>query len=124
MLMCCPAHPDKKASLSARALPDGRFLFHCFAGCSYREIVTAFAKQSPSQVFNPAPTKAGLEERDPTKRSEVACRIWRESRPARGTLAETYLRSRAISILPGSLRFHPTLRHPSGAYLPALVAAV
>lgn len=55
----------------------------------------------------------------------MALRIWRESRPAAGTLAESYLRARGISIdPPASLRFHGALRHASGQCLPALVAGV
>src|SRR5450759_723418 len=40
-LACCPSHEDKTASLSIRELDDGRVLFHCFAGCSVREVVAA-----------------------------------------------------------------------------------
>lgn len=29
----CPAHVDKSPSMTVRALPDGRILVHCFAGC-------------------------------------------------------------------------------------------
>lgn len=38
---CCPAHTDKRASLSIRELEDGRTLVHCFAGCSVEEVLTA-----------------------------------------------------------------------------------
>jgi len=37
----CPAHADKRASLTVRELPDGRVLAHCFAGCSINEVVGA-----------------------------------------------------------------------------------
>lgn len=37
----CPAHKDKRASLSARELEDGRTLLHCFAGCSVEEVLSA-----------------------------------------------------------------------------------
>lgn len=37
----CPAHADKRASLSVRELEDGRILVHDFAGCSVQEVVTA-----------------------------------------------------------------------------------
>jgi len=37
----CPAHKDRRASASARELPDGRFLIHCFAGCTPEEILSA-----------------------------------------------------------------------------------
>jgi hypothetical protein len=37
----CPAHDDKGPSLSVRALPDGRALLHCFAGCQPTEVLAA-----------------------------------------------------------------------------------
>ena len=37
----CPAHDDKGPSLSVRALPDGRTLLHCFAGCGADEVLGA-----------------------------------------------------------------------------------
>jgi hypothetical protein len=62
---------------------------------------------------------------DDAKRTEYALQFWREARPAVGTLVETYLRSRHITIpVPQSLRIHPKLRHPSDVNLPAMIAAV
>ena len=37
----CPAHDDGKASLSIRAAGDGGVLLHCFAGCTYSNIMAA-----------------------------------------------------------------------------------
>lgn len=37
----CPAHEDRRASLTVRELSDGRVLAHCFAGCSITEVVSA-----------------------------------------------------------------------------------
>ena len=37
----CPAHSDKRASLSVRELPDGRVLVHDFAGCSVEDVLAA-----------------------------------------------------------------------------------
>ncbi|MDH3380356.1 MAG: CHC2 zinc finger domain-containing protein, partial [Gammaproteobacteria bacterium] len=34
----CPAHDDRSPSLSVRLADDGRWLVHCFAGCSAGEI--------------------------------------------------------------------------------------
>lgn len=38
---CCPAHDDKSPSLTVRQASDGKWLFHCFAGCSTYEILEA-----------------------------------------------------------------------------------
>lgn len=38
---CCPAHPDKRPSMTLRELDDGRILMHCFAGCSVEQILGA-----------------------------------------------------------------------------------
>ncbi len=40
-MACCPAHSDKSASLSIKEEPDGRVLFHCFAGCDKQAILDA-----------------------------------------------------------------------------------
>jgi hypothetical protein len=37
----CPAHEDRGPSLSWRLTPTGRLLVHCFAGCTWPEIVAA-----------------------------------------------------------------------------------
>lgn len=37
----CPAHPDKRPSLSVKEAEDGKVLLHCWAGCGAAEIVTA-----------------------------------------------------------------------------------
>lgn len=37
----CPAHEDRGPSLSVKALPDGRVLMHCFAGCPVDHVLGA-----------------------------------------------------------------------------------
>lgn len=37
----CPAHEDRRASLSIRELDDGRVLVHDFAGCAIEEVLRA-----------------------------------------------------------------------------------
>lgn len=37
----CPAHQDRSPSLTVRALPDGRVLCHCFAGCEVDDVLGA-----------------------------------------------------------------------------------
>ncbi|GMW05423.1 MAG: hypothetical protein AMXMBFR8_02200 [Nevskiales bacterium] len=37
----CPAHPDKRPSLSVRELDDGRVLVHDFGGCEVGDVLAA-----------------------------------------------------------------------------------
>lgn len=37
---CCPSHDDEKASLSLKDGDNGKLLVKCFAGCSYKDIIT------------------------------------------------------------------------------------
>ena len=37
----CPAHEDRKPSLSIREADDGRVLIHCWSGCSAADVVGA-----------------------------------------------------------------------------------
>jgi hypothetical protein len=124
----CPAHDDRNPSLSIREIEDGRVLFHCFAGCTFDAIRHALASSWRPVLQLPrgwSGANAENEAERQQRHQEYGLRIWCECRWAAGTLAETYLRSRRIrSPVPRSLRFHPSLKHPSGAYLPAMVAAV
>lgn len=40
-LACCPAHDDNSPSMTMHETDDGRILVHCWAGCSFEEIVNA-----------------------------------------------------------------------------------
>lgn len=39
---CCPAHEDKKASLSIKEGDNRRVLVYCHAGCEFKDIQQAF----------------------------------------------------------------------------------
>ena len=124
----CPAHDDRKTrSLSVREGQDGRVLIHCFANCTYRQIVEAlgFAPQA-SPVPVPSTSIRPVRQPDDRNRVERVRRIWRETKPLAGTPAQRYLENRGIHLptWPLALRFHPACPHPSGSRLPALVAAV
>ncbi len=53
-MACCPAHQDKTASLSIKALPDGRILAKDFGGCDTSEVLAAvgltFADLMPERL--------------------------------------------------------------------------
>lgn len=40
-LACCPAHDDKRPSMTLHETDDGRILCHCWTGCSFESIVGA-----------------------------------------------------------------------------------
>jgi len=63
---------------------------------------------------------------DPSPNQDRALKIWHQTRPAQGTPAEDYLRSRGITIpIPPTIRFHAALLHPDiDQHLPCMVAAV
>lgn len=133
-LACCPAHGDRRPSMTLRDAPDRRLLLHCKTGCSFLDVLTALrdrgllnrhARPQPPDASEIARRRAE-DEAEAVKREKQALSVWRESIPVHGTIAETYLRGRGITCpLPDSLRFHPECWHGATAQrLPALVARV
>jgi hypothetical protein len=49
---CCPAHEDKSPSLSIKDTGD-KILLHCFAGCSFEEIVSVLRSRGLWPEFIP-----------------------------------------------------------------------
>ena len=117
----CPAHDDHKPSLSLSLNEEGALLAHCYAGCSFSDIMFDLRKRGLLE-------KSDLpQQRDRIRKvsNEMALRIWHESLRAEGTYVETYLRSRGIcGDIPPTLRFHPRLFHNSRTYHPAMVGAI
>ncbi len=124
----CPAHDDRTPSLGV-TLGRRAILFHCFAGCSQDQVLTALAARgvSPASMFSgKVEADAGVSVGEPAHHA-FAERIWREARPIDDTPAKAYLQARGIRVLSRALRFHPrTPLGPKGStqYLPALIAAV
>ena len=60
------------------------------------------------------------------KKQAWAQDIWHKASPAAGTIVETYLHTRGITIaIPSALRFHRNLKHrEANQWLPGMVAAV
>ena len=119
----CPAHADKTPSLSVR-LGERAILFHCFAGCTSRAVVTA---------LNSLSLHDGAELAMPADQAlydygGLARRLWQSSRPVTATLAEMYLRARGLSApFSPALRFNATTIMGSGLQkrsMPAMIAAV
>ncbi len=130
----CPAHADRRPSLSITER-DGKLLVKCHAGCDQALVIAVLRARelwengdSRQGCFVRRETRAAAEappNRDDTKRTEGALRLWEASLPAFGTPAETYLRSRGLHLSPPvSLRFHAGLKHPAGSTCPAMIALV
>lgn len=129
----CPAHDDRDPSLTLADAPDGRLLAHCKAGCGFTDVLDALRGLGVIEGTGEAPrtdpaeiaARHAAQRRENEKRARQALACWNEAVPIRGTLAEAYLRHRAISCdLPDTLRFHPACWHPSAKRLPAMVALV
>jgi len=76
----CPAHDDRRPSLSVRELDDGRVLLHCFAGCGADEVVhcaglTLADLMPPSALADHAPR-----ERRPWHPGDVLAMLAEEAR--------------------------------------------
>ncbi len=124
---CCPAHDDRKPSLSINDGEDGRVLVKCFAGCSQEAVIDALKRLglwgTSAHLSASRPNLApSVSERRNTERAE---RIWNEAVPISGSGGETYLRGRGLQLpLTSTLRYHPALTHSPGNIFPAMVARV
>jgi putative DNA primase/helicase len=129
----CPAHDDRKPSLSIHDADDGRVLVRCHAGCEQERVIAVlqsfglWEENGHHRFTRPAlrVTANDRPDRDDAKRTKAALAIWQSSTQAGGTLVEAYLVSRGLHIPPPlTLRFHAGLKHPSGGIWPAMVAMV
>jgi hypothetical protein len=127
----CPAHEDGTPSFSISASREGKVLVHCHAGCQQRDVVAALRDRGlwDGGSAKVAVRKQGRHPQSPPpddrKRTAYALKLWCETQPAERTLAETYLRHRALRLpVPRTLRFHPGLKHPDGETWPAMVGLV
>lgn len=122
---CCPAHEDRRTSLSLWNRPKRQFRVRCHAGCDYMlvlntlrslDIVGGYCIFAPPSLLELA-WRRRVEEADAAKREGQARTCWEEALLIDDTPAEKYLRDRGLtSPLPPPLRFHPTCRHLSGKH--------
>mgnify|MGYP001014980428 FL=1 len=130
-----PGHGPADRSGSLLETPDGRVLIHCFSprddwravrdeladlGLLHEDDAQTPPRSEPSVRLKP--------ERGDENRHARMLRLWNESQPVANTIAERYLRGRAIEgELPGPdvLRFHPRMTSLEDRdRRPALVAAL
>lgn len=114
----CPFHQERSPSFYVYDATDG---YHCF-GCGANGDIIKFVMETERVDFRvacemitsgdlpvvPEAEKIKAAEEDAASRAaaiELARGVWAESRPAAGTPAEVYLRSRGITILPKRFRF-------------------
>lgn len=130
---CCPAHDDRRPSLSLTDGTDGRLLLHCHAGCSFADIQAALRGRgliAGSGTFEPFARvvdeqRRAIERAYREKRSKQAHSVWQEAQPIMGTLAERYLRARGITCpLPRTLRYLENCWHPTAKRVPAMISHV
>lgn len=67
----CPAHADRRASLSVRELDDGRVLVHDFAGCEVGDVVAAVGMKLEDLFPERSESFATKGERRPLPASDV-----------------------------------------------------
>jgi putative DNA primase/helicase len=130
----CPAHDDRAPSLSIATGHGGKVLMRCHAGCDQRQVIAALracgvwqaaASRASGPLLSINSCPPAEHDRRVMRRTAAALAIWQSCQPVEGGPVQTYLRSRGLDIAPpASLRFNPALKHPSGAFWPAMVALV
>jgi hypothetical protein len=113
----CPL--DCGYTLSLRDGRDGQLVLHCFGGCDYDDLLPELVEYGLGDADD-----CDRAEPDKREKIELARQLYGRLQPAVGTLAERYLRGRAISLpVPPILRFGACPHH-SGVTLPALAAPI
>ena len=107
----------------------GKVLVKCHAGCSQAEVLAAMRHRGlwwsrRARPFGPEPQL--VTDDGAAGRQSYAISLWETAMDARGTLVETYLGARGVTISPpAALRFRPAVKHtPTGLWWPAMIALV
>lgn len=101
----CPAHDDRHPSLSV-AEANGRVLLHCFAGCSYRDILSALGLgrdvgHAPRPAPRPTPKPKPPERQPllaPHELRGFLLASWRFLGSPRGQPGRDYLAARGLDV--------------------------
>lgn len=142
----CPSHANRQGgNLSLVRGHNGSLVVYCYAGCAWQTVMDDLKalglipyeyndRKMPSllsKVDPPDPLNTIQQEHSSQHSLQ---KIWTETQEAEGTLVETYLKSRSLTVFPPStLRFHDGLDYweqtederwiCTGTY-PAMVAKV
>lgn len=118
MISNCPVCGYKNSVTASKV--GGKVLYYCHAGCDNRDVWAAFEGDNviPDRVWVAASPKVSPE--------QYIRKLWKESVPAKGSLVETYLRARGITIdIAPTIRFLPSHKHtPTGGMFPVMLCAV
>lgn len=123
--MChCPAHDDRTPSLKV-SIGESAVIYWCYAGCTQAEVGNAIRALGGRPL-------SGYENAENRQRKTMdfralAQKIWNNALPLKGSLGETYLRSRKIDFLIPELRFDPACISGSKedrSVHPAIIAAI
>jgi len=121
----CPAHDDHDPSLSISE-SFGKMLWKCHAGCSQEIVFNALRERGlldqKGRIVTRAVQKPSKEKEEADKKARNIEQILTLCTPAKGTIVETYLRSRGIASPPSKLLFHRSLRHETDQYFPTMIA--
>lgn len=112
----CPAHDDRKRSLSFSQSSSGKVLCMCFAGCSFGDIMSALGTSAM-----PGIECARAVEPDPFLEQKLEHEWLSAKQITAGCTTDTYLRSTrrlALCDLPDNLRHHPSLPYWAPSLVP------
>ena len=127
--ICQQAGRRDQTALSIRDGDNGRLLLFCHrGGCDFIEILAA-AGLRPADYQRPSAQELARRRiqasADDAAKALSALAIWEKATPIAGTMAEAYLRGRAITCdLPDALRFDPAAYCGKGCAFPAMVSRV
>ncbi len=105
---------------------QGILLCYCHAShCSWDDIRESFQSKGLSSEKGHSKPMASNDGRKRAS-SSFHLALWAKSLLAKGTIVETYLKTRGVAMpLPGSIRYLPQALHkPSGSYFPVMLARV
>lgn len=130
--VCQAERRDDQHALTLRDGDNGQLLAHCKkSDCNYSLICAVLSFSGiAANAAQPDPDQADRRaaERRITdiRQANAAFLLWHSAKSIAGTPAEHYLRTaRGISAaLPDTLRFSPSVPHPTGYSLPAMIALV
>jgi hypothetical protein len=133
----CPVHDGEDRHLSIKNGTKGAdivvrcFSHECDPVAILRAITELGGSEAPPRYVPERKRPVVAQEQPPQANANFgrAVTMWRDCRSLHGTLGQRYLESRGIVLPEGldlnpSVRFHPRLRHPTGAWLPGIVCLV